>query len=164
MEEEDRLERADELDVFDVPRWSLVGQASRERKQWWTGGAITQNNCLRREYWEDAADLQSLIVRVMDLGIESGGFTTEVFTQIQKAFLPLYRRARNRGYTAVAEIYEVYANSCSSWFEMESQCRMIGRPNNECWNVKRLAKCQASFSTLRRSAKKWEPRSCLGYP
>ena len=67
------------------------------------------SNCLAHEYWEYAAGFQALIIKVVDLGISSAGYTMEVLRMIQGAFLRLYRRARNRGYTAVAEIYEVYA-------------------------------------------------------
>lgn len=74
-------------------------------------GRWQNSKCLKHGYREDSAEIQTLIFRVMEPGIESSGFTTEALRQFQGGFLRLYRRARNRGFNAAAEIYHARAES-----------------------------------------------------
>lgn len=72
---------------------------------------ISRRNVWSMEDRDDAVDIQTLTFRVIELSMETSGFTTENLRLFQDAAPRLYTRARNCGYTIAADIYKTYADN-----------------------------------------------------
>lgn len=70
-----------------------------------------QNGALATERFDDAAEMQTAIRAVLDAIAMGEGLTAAILRSVQACFQRSYRRNRNRGHTAAAEVYHGYAEN-----------------------------------------------------
>ena len=81
-----------------------------------------QNGALATEKFDDAAEMQAAILAVLEATALGEGLTAATLRSVQACFQRWYRRNRNRGHTAAAEVYNGYAgifNLCWSEFQIQ---------------------------------------------
>ena len=66
------------------------------------------NRSLEENRFEDAAEVQTLVLAVLEATEQRNGLTAELATNVQNGFL--YRKARNRGDETTARVYESYVD------------------------------------------------------
>ena len=69
------------------------------------------------ERFDDAAEMQTAILAVFEATAMGEGLTAATLTSVQACFQRLYRRNRNRGHTAAAELYNGYAENLQPLLE-----------------------------------------------
>ena len=68
------------------------------------------NRSLEENRFEDAAEVQTLVLAVLEATEQRNGLTAELATNVQNGFQRLYRKARNRGDETTARVYESYVD------------------------------------------------------
>ena len=66
------------------------------------------NRSLEESRFEDAAEVQTLVLAALEATEQRNGLTAELATNVQNGFQRLYRRARNRGDETTARTYKGY--------------------------------------------------------
>ena len=71
---------------------------------------IDQNVALARELWDDASQIQTAIIHVLNAsaGPNPIGLTMDVITQVRNVFQRLWRRSRSRNQNERADAYRRY--------------------------------------------------------
>ena len=72
------------------------------------------NQAIAHEHFEDAADIQKTLTTVLDSAQCNPALTMELARQVAGVYQRLFRRARNRGNNALAEIYHGYVEDLYS--------------------------------------------------
>ena len=75
-----------------------------------------QNGALATERFDDAAKMQTVTLAVLEATAMGEGLTAATLKSVQACFQRLYRRNRNRGHTAVARVYNGYAENLQLLF------------------------------------------------
>ena len=68
------------------------------------------NRSLGENRFEDAAEVQTLVLAVLEATEQRIGLTAELATNVQNGFQRLYRKARNRGDETTARVYKSYVD------------------------------------------------------
>ena len=70
-----------------------------------------QNGALATERFDDAAEMQTAILAVLEATAMGEGLTAATLRSVPACFHRLYRRNRNLGHTVAAEVYNGYAEN-----------------------------------------------------
>ena len=91
------------------------------------------NRSLEENRFEDAAEVQTLVLAVLEATEQRNGLTAELATNVQNGFQRLYRKARNRGDETTARVYKSYVDDFRLLLGWNA-CR-----NNYGWFLSELA-------------------------
>ena len=67
-----------------------------------------QNEAIASERFEDASELQTSILACLNAARDSTGLNAELITTIRNCFQRLYRKNRNKGNNAIADMFHTY--------------------------------------------------------
>jgi hypothetical protein len=67
-----------------------------------------QNEAIASERFEDASDLQTSILACLNAARDNTGLNAELITTVRNCFQRLYRKNRNKGNNAIADMFHTY--------------------------------------------------------